>query len=124
MPLQHQQMSSLNPPISTVLLPSKQKNICITLIQCWTNVEGVELTFYKCYANVLCLQMFCVCWISLNEDTLALAFCRCRGVYCFWFCNALIRVLLSSMKWTVYSRGNMYPQLQVLLLLMLCMAVF
>ena len=27
------------------------QNICITFVQCWTNVE----TLYKCYANVLCL---------------------------------------------------------------------
>ena len=28
---------------------------CITLVQYWTNVEDVESTLYKCYANVLCL---------------------------------------------------------------------
>ena len=31
------------------------KNICITFVQCWTNVEDVGPTLYKCYANVLCL---------------------------------------------------------------------
>ena len=33
-------------------------NICIvTFVQCWTNVEDVGPTLYKCYSNV-----FCVCW--------------------------------------------------------------
>ena len=30
-------------------------NICITFVQCWTNVADVGLTLYKCYTNVLCL---------------------------------------------------------------------
>ena len=34
--------------------PSKQ-TICITFIQCWTNVFDVGPTLYKCYTNVLCL---------------------------------------------------------------------
>ena len=35
--------------------PVKTKNICITFIQCWTNVEDVGPTLYKCYTNVPCL---------------------------------------------------------------------
>ena len=31
------------------------RNICITFVQCWTNVEDVGPTLYKCYTNVLCL---------------------------------------------------------------------
>ena len=31
------------------------QNICITFIQCWTNVEDVGPTLYKCYTNVLSL---------------------------------------------------------------------
>ena len=31
------------------------QNIFITFIQCWTNVEDVGPTLYKCYTNVLCL---------------------------------------------------------------------
>ena len=34
---------------------SKTKTFCITFIQCWTNVEDVGPTLYKCYKNVLCL---------------------------------------------------------------------
>ena len=30
-------------------------NICITFVQCWTNVEDIGPTLYKCYADVLCL---------------------------------------------------------------------
>ena len=30
------------------------ENICITFIQCWTNVEDDRPTLYKCCANVLC----------------------------------------------------------------------
>ena len=31
------------------------QNICITFVQCWTTVEDVGPTLYKCYTNVLCL---------------------------------------------------------------------
>ena len=31
------------------------QNICITFIQCWSNVEDVGPTLYKCYTNVFCL---------------------------------------------------------------------
>ena len=36
-------------------IPVKTQNICITFVQCWTNVEDVGPTLYKCYVNVLCL---------------------------------------------------------------------
>ena len=32
------------------------QNISITFVQCWTNVEDVGPTLYKCYANVLYLM--------------------------------------------------------------------
>ena len=32
-------------------LPSKQKNICITFVQCWSNVSAVGPTLYKCYTK-------------------------------------------------------------------------
>ena len=31
------------------------QNICMTFVQCLTNVDDVGPTLYKCYANVLCL---------------------------------------------------------------------
>ena len=31
------------------------QNICITFVQCRTNIEDVEPTLYKCYTHVLCL---------------------------------------------------------------------
>ena len=37
------------------VLTKQTQNVCITFIQCWTNVENVGPTLYKCYANVLCL---------------------------------------------------------------------
>ena len=35
--------------------PQQTQNISITFIQCWTNVEDVGPTLYKCYLNALCL---------------------------------------------------------------------
>ena len=32
---------------------SKTQNICKTFIQCWTNVENVGPSLYKCYTNIL-----------------------------------------------------------------------
>ena len=34
------------------------QNICITFMQCWSNVEDVEPELYKCYTNVLCVLGF------------------------------------------------------------------
>ena len=31
------------------------QNICITFVQCWSNVEDVGPTLYKCYTIFLCL---------------------------------------------------------------------
>ena len=43
-------------PATVVVEVTKQaQNICITFEQCWTNVEDVGPTLYKCYTNVLCL---------------------------------------------------------------------
>ena len=36
------------------------QNICITFVQCQTNVEDVGLTLYKCYTNVLCLPGYII----------------------------------------------------------------
>ena len=47
-------MSSLHWPCHAHA--QQTQNICITFIQCWTNVEDVGPTLYKGYTNV------CVCW--------------------------------------------------------------
>ena len=36
------------------------QNICMTFVQCWTNVEDVGPTLYKCYTNVLGLLGVCI----------------------------------------------------------------
>ena len=48
---------TLNIQSGKMMLPYEQQtqNICITFMQCWTSVEDVGPTLYKCYANVLCL---------------------------------------------------------------------
>ena len=33
------------------------QNICITFVQCWSNVEDVGTTLYKCYTNALYLPL-------------------------------------------------------------------
>ena len=35
-------------------VPASTKNFCITFVQCWSNVEDVGPTLYKCYTKVLC----------------------------------------------------------------------
>ena len=42
-------------PSSFICIPSKHKNVCITFVQCWANVEDAGPTLYECYTNVLCL---------------------------------------------------------------------
>ena len=41
-------------PARSPVYTQQTQNICITFIQCWTNVEDVGPTLYKCYTNVLC----------------------------------------------------------------------
>ena len=41
-------------------------NICITLVQCWANVEDVRPTLYKCYTNVLGLLGIAAGLVLLN----------------------------------------------------------
>ena len=36
--------------------PASKKTICMTLAQCWTNVEGVGPALYKCHTNVFGLM--------------------------------------------------------------------
>ena len=36
-------------------ITQQAQNICITFIQCWTNVEDVGPMLHKCYTNVLYL---------------------------------------------------------------------
>ena len=38
--------------INIIELSHQTRNICITFVQCWSNVEDVGPTFYKCYTNV------------------------------------------------------------------------
>ena len=52
-------------------------------MQCWTNVENVWLTLYKCYTNVLCLLgcrglslkhcTFIQCWFNVGPALQMLA---------------------------------------------------
>ena len=39
----------------SVMGTQQTRNICITFVQCWTNVEDVGPALYTCYTNVLCL---------------------------------------------------------------------
>ena len=41
--------------LSFVVSPHQTQNICIIFIECWSNVEDIGPTLYKCYA------MFCAC---------------------------------------------------------------
>ena len=43
-----------SPSIYDIVYTQWTQNICITFIQCWTNVEDVGPTLYKCYTNVFC----------------------------------------------------------------------
>ena len=43
-------------------ISQQTQNICITFVQCWTNVENVGPTLYKCYTNVLCLLGYRAGW--------------------------------------------------------------
>ena len=44
--------------VSVACIPRKHKTFCIAFVQCWTNVEDVVSTLYKCYKKVLCLLGF------------------------------------------------------------------
>ena len=50
------------------------QNICIPFIQCWTNVEDVGPTLYKCYTNVLCLLGCLYCAVLVYVTTVLVGF--------------------------------------------------
>ena len=43
-------------------IPQQAQHICITFVQCLTNIKNVGPTFYKCYTTVLCLLGNLVNW--------------------------------------------------------------
>ena len=53
--------------IVLVLRAQQTRNICITFVQCWVNVEDVGPTLFKCNTNILFFSglipeaYFCVC---------------------------------------------------------------
>ena len=54
-------------------LAQSTQNICITFVQCWTNVEEIGPALYIWYTNVLCLLveegLIGKCWkMSLMSD--------------------------------------------------------
>ena len=57
---------------ATILMPAQQtQNICMTFVQCWTNVEDVGPTWYHCFTNVSCLLgvimvMYYSEWITIT----------------------------------------------------------
>ena len=50
------------------IVSQQTQNICITFVQCWTNVEDVGLMLFKCYANVLCLLGYVLAWLYQHRD--------------------------------------------------------
>ena len=61
------------------------KNICVTIIQCWANVEDVVPMLYICYTNVLCFLG--TTWFRQRSDcvwrnTYAMATSKHYVVYC------------------------------------------
>ena len=56
--------------IVTGALSQQTCSLCITFIQCWTNVEDVGPTLYKCYTNVLCLLgcFWIACWYVFSWE--------------------------------------------------------
>ena len=54
-------------PPSVVVNKSEQtRTICITFVQCWTNVEDVSLTLYKCYTKCFVFAGIVVLMRSAN----------------------------------------------------------
>ena len=47
------------PPQTTLTTSQQTQNICVTLIQCWTNVKDIGPMLYKFFTNVLFLVGFC-----------------------------------------------------------------
>ena len=62
-------------PVSTAILMCQQtQSICVTFIQCRSNVKDVGPTLYKCYTTVLCLLGWPWVWISVSLFLTSLLF--------------------------------------------------
>ena len=83
-------------------------NICITFIQCRTNVFAVGPTLYKCYTNVLCFLVPCPSQCSYNVGPTVLTlvqhctnvvqmFCVCWDVFSLWYLSPPIQSTSKSL---------------------------
>ena len=88
----------------------KHKIICITFVQCWTNVEDVGPTLYKCYTNVLCMLGIVHHTFTRNcpdsEATLAALVQHCGVTCCPYYVRLVI--VLSGDGFTAYSGFIIY----------------
>ena len=83
--------TTLGPP------PSPTQSICITFVQCWSNVEDVGPTLYKCCTHVLCLLGYIfywrgyVSWLFWFEGLLIIRLCSLKGscnCHLVFFCSS------------------------------------
>ena len=65
------------------MLVQQTQNICITCIQCWTNVEDAGPTLYKCYTNVLRLLRILYTFVYWEQ------FVTLSGIALWIFINVL-----------------------------------
>ena len=107
--------------LSQITASRQTRIICITFVQCWTNVEDVGPTLYKCYADVLCLlrcylfslMIICEsgdnslnlvwhlvnwCWVSVVCDVPTL--CRLWANVSWFLCCLITR----KMHWNNHSQ--------------------
>ena len=100
---------------SSVTLPSKKQNICITFVQRRPSVFDVGQTLYKCYTNVLCLLGMSFWYVGRNITCNIAVFaifnfyfiCRGKMVHS-WLCTLVIITGRPShvgiQWWHVYGR--------------------
>ena len=46
-----------HPTFQLQVVSQQTQNICLTFVECWTNVADAGPTLYKCYTNVSCLGL-------------------------------------------------------------------
>ena len=66
----------IHPPI----IGRRIQTICITIVQCWTNVEDVGPLLYECYPNVLRLLWHALTSIDLRINSRSKGFCQVKKI--------------------------------------------
>ena len=90
---------------SSAMQTQQTQNICITFVQCWTNVEDVGQALYKCYTTVL--------WL-LEKQTAVPAYLKLSRYFILPLYDSACNLLPLAIQLVVFQLGLPHRKWHVL----------